>query len=192
MSADRFWIHDRDDQGRPIDQTLVKAAREAAPTLTRYRQQEINCESTTNRILQSAVEAASRAKRSRPIDSPIAYLTFVYKRLVDRFLHRQSKVVPVETSFLESLANSTLGVSFEEAIHNRLVLEKVLRFMDPNTREICNWRLQGYSMDEIATELGITRNCLSRRYIRGTTKAVRRMMLQRNPRANNDAKQEAV
>ena len=191
MARYRFWIHDKDDKGKPLDEKLVKAAQEAAPTLTRYRQDEINCESTTNRILQSAVQAASRAQRSGPIENPIAYLTFVYKRLVDKLLSREKKVVPVDDSFLEDLANSKPHASFEDAIHDRLMLEKLLNAMDPETRQICNWRLQGYSMNEIATELQISPNSLTVRYTRGKEKAAK-MVLQGKLRSNDNDKQEAV
>jgi len=191
MARYRFWIHDKDEKGKPLDEQLVKAAQEAAPTLTRYREEEINCDSTTNRILQSAVEAATRAQRSGPIENPIAYLTFTYKRLVDKLLNREKKVVPVDDSFLEDLANSNPNASFENAIHNRLLLEKLLNAMDPETRQICNWRLQGFSMNEIAKELHISPNSLTVRYTRGKEKAVN-MVLQGKLIANDTAKQEAI
>ena len=63
MARYRFWIHDKDRKGRRLDDDILKTAETLAPTLTRYRQQEIDCESTSNDMLQSAVEAASKAKR---------------------------------------------------------------------------------------------------------------------------------
>ena len=172
MARYRSWIHDKDKKGQPLDEAILKAAEEIGPSLTRYRQQEIDCESTSNVMLQSAVEAASRATRSTEIENPPGYLTSVYKRIVDKFLDRQKRLVPVDESYLEDLANSGHGVSFEEVIHNRLLLEQLLNAMDSDTRQICQWRLQGYSVNEIAEELGITPNCLSVRYTRGLKKAV--------------------
>jgi O-6-methylguanine DNA methyltransferase len=57
-------------------------------------------QATANRLLQSAVEAASKAKRTRPIENPTGYVTFAYRRLVDKFLRRQSRIVPVDDAFL--------------------------------------------------------------------------------------------
>ena len=61
MARYRFWFHDRDKDGKPINPDILEAAEEIAPTLARYREEEIDCESTSNDILQAAVEAASNA-----------------------------------------------------------------------------------------------------------------------------------
>ena len=61
MGRYRFWVHDKDTKGQPLNETILKAADEIGPDLARYRQQEIDCESTSNAMLQSAVEAASEA-----------------------------------------------------------------------------------------------------------------------------------
>ena len=191
MSRYRFWIHKKDDKGRPLDEKIVKAAEEVAPTLARYRQHEIRCESTTNAMLQSAVEAASRAKRTKPIDNPIGYLTFAYKRIVDRFLNREKKLVPVDDTFLEDLSNSRDNTSFEEVLHNRLLLEKLLNSMDTETRQVFDWRLRGFSMNEIAKELRITPNSLSARYTRGLKKAMNKLSESNRESQAHDAR-EAV
>ena len=171
MARYRFWVHDKDRKGRPIDETILKAADEIGPDLARYRQEEVDCESTSNAMLQSAVEAVSQAKLNSKIGNPHGYLTSVYKHIVDKFLARKKKIVPVDDSFLEVLANTEGPESFEDAMHDRLLVEKTLKAMDPDTRRICQWRLQGYSMREIAKELKITPECLSVRYTRGLKKA---------------------
>jgi RNA polymerase sigma factor (sigma-70 family) len=174
MLSYRFWIHNEDGNGRPLDENILRAAEEAAPTLARYRAHEIRCESTINAMLQSAVEAASKAKHDRAVDNPIGYLTFAYKRIVDRFLNRRRRLVPVDDTFLEDLVNASETNSFEERIHNRLLLEKLLDSMDVETRRICNLISQGYSMNEIAKQLHISANCLSKRYGRGLEKAIKK------------------
>src|SRR5690349_4750182 len=75
MTRYRFWIHDKDRKGQPLDEGILKAAEEIAPTLTRYRRDELDCESASNEILQSAVEAASNAKRRNHVENPPGYLT---------------------------------------------------------------------------------------------------------------------
>ena len=166
------WIHDKDKRGQPLDKSILKAAEDIGQSLVRYRRQELDSESTAHAILQTAVEAASKANRTAQIENPPGYLTSVYKRIVDKFLSRQKKLVPVDDNYLEDLANSGHGISFEDMIHNRLMLEQLLKAMDSDTRLICQWRLEGYSVNEIANELGITPNCLSVRYTRGLKKAV--------------------
>ena len=182
MSHYRFWVHDKDKKGRPIDEKILKAADEIGPDLARYRQQEIDCESTSNSILQSAVEAASQANSSTQIENPPGYLTSVYKHIVDRFLAPKKKLVPVDDSFLEDLANSE---------HVASLVEKLLNAMDPDTRKICMWRLEGYSMLEIAKELQITPNCLSVRYTRGLKKAAKNV-LERKQGRNNNGRRPAI
>ena len=86
MARYQFWIHDKDRNGQPLDEKILKAAEEVGPTLTRYREQEVGCESTANEILQAAVEAASKATRNTRIENPPGYITSVYKRFVDKFM----------------------------------------------------------------------------------------------------------
>ena len=173
MARYRFWIHDKDRKGQPLDENILKTAEEIAPTLTRYRRHEIDCESTSNDILQSAVEAASKAKRRNQVDNPPGYLTSIYKRIVDKFLDREQKLVPVDDAFLEDLANVGQARSFEDVIHNRLLMQRLIDEMDPETRQICGWRLEGYSEAEIAKLLNTTPNAVSVRYTRGFKKAAK-------------------
>jgi RNA polymerase sigma factor (sigma-70 family) len=179
MARYRFWLHDKDRKGRPIDRTILKIADEIGPDLARYRQEEVDCESTSNAMLQSAVEAASQAARNSRIENPPGYLTAVYKRIVDKFLSRKQRLVPVDDSFLEALANSEGPESFENAVQNGLLLEQILKAMDPGTRRICQMTIQGYSMREIAKKLKITPSCLSARYTRGVKKATRQVLRQK-------------
>jgi RNA polymerase sigma factor (sigma-70 family) len=171
-----FWIYNKDDKGRPLDENIVKAAEEVTPTLTRYRYKEIGCESMINSMLQSAVEAASKAVHKNPIMNPAGYVVSVYERIVDRWVEREKRVVCVDDAFLEHLANGTNTVSFEELIHDQLVLRKLIDNMDPDTRQIFIWRMQGYSVNEIAKELSVTPNCVSVRHTRGVKKAIKKVL----------------
>jgi RNA polymerase sigma factor (sigma-70 family) len=173
MAHYRFWIHDKDRKGKPLDENILKTAEELAPTLTRYRRDELDCESTSNDILQSAVEAASKAKGRNHVENPPGYLTSIYKRIVDKFLDRHQRLVPVDDAFLEDLANVGQTRSVEDVLHSRLLMERLINTMDPETRQICTWRLEGYSEAEIAKLLNTTPNAISVRYTRGFKKAAR-------------------
>ena len=170
MARYRFWLYKKDRKGRPIDKAILKIAEEIGPDLGPYGQKEVDCESTSNGMLPSAVEAASQATQNSTIENPPGYLTSVYKRIVDKFLARKKRLVLYD-SFLEVLANTEGPASFQDAMHDRLLVQEILRVMDPDTRRICQWRLQGYSIREIAKELKITPDCLSVRYRRGLKKA---------------------
>jgi RNA polymerase sigma factor (sigma-70 family) len=171
----RFWFHNKDDEGRPLDERILKAAEEIAPLLTRYRHQEIGCESKANDLLQSAIEAASKAKHLKPIRNPIAYITSVYRRIVDVYLDRLNRVIPVDDDLLEELSDSGHVESFEDLVNNRLVIEKLMDLMDEKTRQMCIGVLQGYSQTEIAENLGMPRNSLSVEFNRGLKNGARKI-----------------
>src|SRR5207249_12135965 len=96
MGRYHFWIYDKDEQGLPLDEIIVRTAEEIHPTLIQYRQKEIDCDSTVNTILQSAVEATSKASRTNKIRNPRAYLVSVYHRLVDNLLDQRQHYMPTE------------------------------------------------------------------------------------------------
>ena len=171
----RFWFHNKDDKGRPLDERLLKAAEEIAPAVTRYRQEELDCESTANELLQEAIEAGSKAKRAKPIENPRAYITSVYHRFVDNRLNRLNKVVLVDDEILEDLVNTGRVESFERLVHNHLLLEKLMDLMDPRTRQICDLILQGYTQKEIAKDLGMSPNSLTVEFNRGLSKTAKRI-----------------
>jgi DNA-directed RNA polymerase specialized sigma24 family protein len=175
MAYYEFWIHDKDKNGEPLDERILKAVKEILSTLIRYRFQEIGCESTANEILQSAVEAASKSASHKRIDNPHGYITRIYRNFVDNFLDQWSRLVPVENKILEFLANSRRMGSVEELINSRLDLEKLMRVMDAETRRIYNWKRVGFSIGDIAKELRITPNAVSIRLWRGTQKALQNL-----------------
>ena len=156
MARYRLWLFEKDRKGRPIDKAILKIAEEIGPDLAPSGQKKVDCESTSNGMLQSAVEPSQTTQNST-IENPPGYLTSVYKRIVHKFLARKKRLVPADDSFLEVLAHTEGPESFEDAMPDRLLVEKILKAMDRDTRRICQWRLQGYSMREIAKELKITR-----------------------------------
>jgi RNA polymerase sigma factor (sigma-70 family) len=173
MSHHRFWFHDKDRNCQPIDTNVLKTAERIAPVLTRYRHQEIDSESTCNDMLQEAVEAASRATHRKQIANLAGYIASIYKHIVDKCLDRKNKLVAVDDDFLASLANAHPAPSFEEWMHNRLVLEKLIKSIDRETLQIWSWRIEGYSESEIANRLGITANAVSVRITRGIKQAAK-------------------
>ncbi len=82
----------------------------------------------------------------------------------------------MDDEFLEDLANSERAPSFEEWMHNRLILETLLKLMDADTRRICQWRLEGYSELQIAKRLGINRSAVSVRFAVGFKEAAKELL----------------
>ena len=179
MARYRFWFHDKDKNGQPLDKNVLKTAEEIAPILTRYRYQEIDSESACNDMMQEAVEAASRVTRRHAIANLPGYIARIYKRIVDQFLDHKNKVVPVDDEFLEILANAQYALSFEEWMLNRLELEKLEESIDPETRRIWDWRKEGYTQAEIARQLGMTENAISMRLIRAFREAAKDLLRHR-------------
>jgi len=104
------------------------------------------------------------------------YLASIYKRFVDKSPEDKKRLIPVDDEFLEDLANSERAPSFEEWMHNRLILETLLKLMDADTRRICQWRLEGYSELQIAKRLGISPSAVSVRFTRGFKKAAKELL----------------
>jgi RNA polymerase sigma factor (sigma-70 family) len=176
MERYKFWFHDRDKKGQPLDENLLKTAEEIAPLLTRYRRDEIDCESTANDLLQDAIEAASNSIRKNRVANTAGYLVSIYKRFVDKYLERKKRLIPLDDQFIEELVNAERASSSEEWMNNRLILEKLLKLMDPDTRRICRWRLEGYSESQIAKRLGISPNNVCVRFTRGFNEAAAKLL----------------
>jgi DNA-directed RNA polymerase specialized sigma24 family protein len=180
MARYRLWFHDKDKEGEPLDKDVLKTAEEIAPFLTTYRYEEIDSKSICNEIMQEAVEAASRAVRRHPIANLAGYIARIYKRIVDLFVDHKHKVVPVDDDFLETLVNTQYyAPSFEDWMHNRLDLEKLEDCIDPETRQIWDWRKEGYTQAEIAKQLGTTENAISMRVIRAFRAAAKDLLRRR-------------
>ena len=188
MARYRFWFNDKDRSGQPLDKNVLETAEKIAPVLSRYRHQEIDCESTCNDMLQEAVEAASKATRKNPIVNLAGYLARIYKHIVDNSLERKNKLIPVDDEFLETLANAEHAPSFEEWMHNRLVLEKLMKSVDRETRLIWSWRIAGYSESEIAKRLGTTANNVSMRVTRRLREAAKDLIHGKQSSKRNDAR----
>jgi hypothetical protein len=175
MPRYRFWIYPKDADGRPLEDVILKAAEENITILTRYREKEIGCESMINTLLQSVVEAASKAHRRRAIQNPIAYLRSAYQHRADKLLDRQKRIVGIDSAWLE-LPRMVWSVSLEEDIHRRLVLEKILRVMDRDMCQVARLLLAGYSVNEIGRTLSKDPRRLYFRYRRELQKALKKIL----------------
>jgi DNA-directed RNA polymerase specialized sigma24 family protein len=177
-----LWVADRDEKGVPVDPRFVQAAYALEPTLFSYRRRELGCESITATLVQASVNAASRAAHSQPVSNPVGYLLTTFTRKVDKQLANADREVPVEDDFIEDINSREESKNYVVRIlENRILLQQVKDQMHEWTRQVLNMRIAGYSIEEIARDLGEPANRVSVRYLRGVAKAVERLS---NPVAN--------
>lgn len=172
-----LWISDSDKSGAPVNQIFIDAAYELAPRLFTYRQEEIGCESVTATLIQSSVNAASRAAARGVVDNPLGYLLTVFVRKVDQFLSRSQMEVTVADDFLEDAANREEPENAVETIlNNRILVEQALKMMPPNVQELCDLHIiHGLPMEEIARMKGEPRDRLAVRLSRGLKRIAKAM-----------------
>jgi RNA polymerase sigma factor (sigma-70 family) len=182
MARYRFWFYNKDREGQPLDENVLKTAEKIAPILSRYRYQEIDSESKCNDLLQQAAEAASRASRKNPIANLAGYIARIYKHIVDDNLEYEGRVVPVSDEALESLANTQRVPSFEEWVNGKLDLHKLMDSLEGEAQQIWKWRIEGYSQSEIAKRLGMSANTVSMKATRAFKEAVAGLQSKRNPK----------
>jgi DNA-directed RNA polymerase specialized sigma24 family protein len=164
-----LWISDREKNGAPVDPMFIDAAYRLAPQLFTYRQEEIGCESVTATLIQSSVNAASRAAADGVVGNPLGYLLTVFMRKVDRFLSRSQMEVTVADDFLEDAANrEERETGVETILNNRILVERALNMMSPDVQELCDLHIiHGVPMAEIARMKGEPMNRLAVRLSRG-------------------------
>ncbi len=171
-----LWICDKDETGASVDPQFIRAAYELAPTLLRYRKRELGCESIAADLIQAAVNAASRAAHFKPVGDPSAYLFTVFSRKVNRHLQKANVEVTLAEEFVDDLVRGGQDQSSTtQTIEDRILLREFKAQMDDWTRKICNMKLVGYSIEEIARDLGEPTNRVAVRYTRGITKAAKRL-----------------
>jgi len=163
-----LWISDKDENGVPIDPQFIEAAYALEHSFFNYRQRELGCESMTATLIQSAVNAASRAAHSKPVDNPTAYLMTVFTRKVDKYLAQSAIEVPVGDEFIEDLTARSRDLSaWTKKLEDFILFGEVKSCMDDWTRSVCNMRAAGYSFEEVARDLGEPTNRVMVRYWRG-------------------------
>ena len=169
-----LWLSDKDDDGAPIDPQFIEAAFELEAILFAYRRREIGCRSTAAGLIQDSVNAASRASHSEPIHNARAYLLTTFMRKVDGYLTKSSREIPCSDGFIEHLKSRQQDKHSDiEALEQPILIHQVKSRMDKWTRNVCNVKALGYSMEEIAHDLREPTNRVNVRFCRGMKKARR-------------------
>jgi RNA polymerase sigma factor (sigma-70 family) len=161
----RIWVRPADDQGNPVDPRLEQAAYAIERAALGYRQGELRDEGMAVTLLEAAVYVGSRAALRTPIANPSAYLRKIFTRLIDDEVEKRRRLVPIETGGMGQRLSARDGS--REDIERALLVGALLERMDPQTRQVVEARLVGMSVEEIASQLGVTVNCVSQRLKNG-------------------------
>ena len=169
-----LWVSPVDGQGLPADPMFLEAAESIGSDFVRYRARDVNDPSRSLELAERAVYLASRAKKKHPVEDAVAYLFRTFTNLVDHEIERRRRFVPLDDDLLHAIGRRRAGVP-EAEMENSITWRKALETLDPKMQWVL-WRLYwGFSVNEIADQLGITPNTLSQR-IRRARKHLKKIL----------------
>lgn len=144
------------DQFGVMDGEVYAVAGDLWPQASRFSLETLGNESDGQRLLFKAAAAVSRQKLngSEPIQNLSAYLWLSFKRLALAEMKYRQRGHNADGD-LETLANAP-----SEEIDDIILLDEIVRRMNPEARQLFNLRALGYSYEEIAPLLGKRANVL--------------------------------
>ncbi len=160
-----LWVSPVDDQDIPVDPVFLIAAERIGADFFCYRARELNDDSRALELAERAVHKASRARKSRPVEDPVAYLFRTFTNLVDAELERSRRFLSLSDDVIRAVGRREITEAqqnMDRSVEWREVLDSV-----DETMQFVLWRLYwGFSIKEIAETLSITPNTLSQRLSR--------------------------
>lgn len=142
-------------------------------------------------LAERAVHCASRAKKKRPVEDVVAYLFRTFTNLVDQELKRARRFLSLSDELLHALGRRRPGDE-QRQLDRNIAWRELLESVDEEMRWVL-WRLYwGFSVNEIAEELAIPPNTLSKRLSR-TRKCLKKALDRGRGRESKlvDAKQSS-
>jgi DNA-directed RNA polymerase specialized sigma24 family protein len=160
-----LWVSPVDDQAAPVDPVFLEAAERIGRDFFLYRARELNDGSRALELAERAVHKASRARKSRPVEDPVAYLFRTFTNMVDAELERSRRFLSLSDDVMRAVGRRD-RTGPQREIDRSLEWREVLHSVDPDMQFVL-WRLYwGFSIKEIAGEVGVTPNALSQRLSR--------------------------
>lgn len=160
-----LWISPFDEHQAPIDPVFLEAAADIGTDFFLYRAAALQDDSRALELAERAVHCASRARKLRPIEDPVAYLFRIFTRLVDQELARSRRFVPLPEELLGAIDFNKSGNRPPDL--DRLILwREVLESLDDTMQWVLRRLRSGFSIHEIADDLGVSPNTLSKRLSR--------------------------
>ncbi len=160
-----LWVSPVDDQAMPVDPVFLAAAERIGADFFCYRAREMNDDSRALELAERAVHKASRARKSRPVEDPVAYLFRTFTNLVDAELERSRRFLSLSDDVMRAVGRREI-TEVQQEMDRSVEWCEVLDSVDETTQFVL-WRLYwGFSVKEIAAEIGVTPNTLSQRLSR--------------------------
>jgi RNA polymerase sigma factor (sigma-70 family) len=160
-----LWVSPVDDQDIPVDPVFLAAAERIGTDFFFYRARELNDGSRALELAERAVHKASRARKPRPVEDPVAYLFRTFTNMVDAELERSRRFLSLSDGVMRAAGRrerTEVQQEMDLSVEWREVLDSVDEAM-----QFVLWRLYwGFSVKEIAAEIGVTPNTLSQRLSR--------------------------
>jgi DNA-directed RNA polymerase specialized sigma24 family protein len=157
-----LWVSPVDEKNQPVDPVFVEAAYRIGGGFLFYRARELNDDGRAIELVERAVHLASRARKSRPVDQPAAYLFRTFTNLVDAEIERCRRIVPLTDELLHEVANRA-APKMEDEIDREADWKRILESLDYRVRMVYERLRQGRTVREIALEMGIKPNTLIQR-----------------------------
>ena len=157
-----LWVSPVDEKNQPADPVFIEAAYRIGGGFLFYRARELNDDGRAIELVERAVHLASRARKSRPVAEPQAYLFRTFTNLVDAEIARHRRIVPLTDDLLHEVAGRA-APSMEYEIDRNTDWKRILESLDPTVRMVYERLRQGLTVREIALELGIKPNTLVQR-----------------------------
>lgn len=185
----QFWISNRDHHGRPLDPTVIEAARVAWERVLHYARAKLRDPDDGPQIVERMALTVSRIVRRidhPPIQDLVAYFVWACIRAINRIAARESREesghVPEE---LERIGARAAG-NRPGGLLDELRLEQLLSYIDQPTRQMFAMRCEGYSWNQIAARLGYANGHSAEvQYGKGLA-AARRRLLRRSQRKTQE------
>jgi RNA polymerase sigma factor (sigma-70 family) len=160
-----LWVSPLDDRKVPVDPVFIDAAACIGRGFLRYRARELNDESRALELAERAVHLCSRANKRKPVDDPVAYLFRTFSNLIDRELDRLGRFLPWLDDFLY-----VAGKGQQEELEREIEWREILESLDEPIRSVFHRLRSGFTVNEIANQLGISPEALSQRLSRARKK----------------------
>lgn len=169
-----LWVSPVDPNGVEADPMFLRAAERIGGDFLTYRSRDMNDPSRAMELADKAVHLASRAKKKRPVEDAVRYLFRTFTNLVDQELERSRRFVSLDDNLLHAIGRRQMSDT-ESELTESIRWREALDSLDPTMRWVF-WRLYwGYSVNEIAAQLGIPPNTLSQR-IRRARKHLKKIL----------------
>jgi RNA polymerase sigma factor (sigma-70 family) len=169
-----LWVSPVDSQGIEADPMFLQAAERIGGDFLKYRSHDVNDPSRSLEFAERAVHLASRAKKKRPVEDAVRYLFRTFTNLVDQELERSRRFVSLDDNLLHAIGRRQ--VSEEEAeMAEAITWREALDTLDLTMKWVFWMLYWGYSVNEIAEQLGISPNTLSQR-IRRARKHLKKIL----------------